>query len=130
MGVLSGLNFNEIPDLAAVPEGEYELRIVSAEDYSSKSTGNLMIRLVFEIQDQPNAESIYFYLGVPNTGDDDRVRNAKLRRIKSFVNAFGINPDGEYADWIGSTGWALVSNEINDRTGSPRNDIKRFIIPA
>lgn len=127
MGVLENLDLDNVPELCAVAEGEYELRIVDAGDHVSKSSGQNMIRLMLEIQGEPDAELIFHYITLPQPDDDDRKRNAKLRRIKEFLAAFGQDQQSEYQDWIGATGWALIGSETDDRTGSPRNNVKRFI---
>lgn len=127
MGVLENLDLDNVPELHAVAEGEYELRIVDAGDHVSKSSGQNMIRLLLEIQGEPDAELIFHYITLPQPDDDDRKRNAKRRRIKEFLAAFGQDQHSEYNDWIGATGWALIGSETDDRTGSPRNNVKRFI---
>lgn len=127
MGVLENLDLDNVPELCAVAEGEYELRIVDAGDHVSKSSGQNMIRLMLEIQGEPDAEPIFHYIALPQPDDDDRKRNAKLRRIKEFLAAFGQDQQSEYSDWIGATGWALIGSETDDRTGAPRNNVKRFI---
>lgn len=127
MGVLENLDLDNVPELCAVVEGEYEVRIVHAGDHVSKTSGQNMIRLMLEIQGEPDAELIFHYITLPQPDDDDRKRNAKLRRIKEFLAAFGQDQQSEYNDWIGATGWALIGSETDDLTGSPRNNVKRFI---
>lgn len=127
MGILSDLDLNNVPDLEAVAEGEYELRIMDAGDHVSKTSGQNMIRLVLEIQGEPNAETVYHYLTLPQPDDDEKRANAKKRRLKEFCAAFGIDQNSDYADWIGLTAWTLVGTEVDDRDGRNRNVVKRFI---
>ena len=127
MGVLESLDLDNVPELVAVPEGEYELRIIEASDYVSKTSGQNMIKVVLEIEGEPNAETIYHYITLPQFEDDEKKKNGKLRRIKQFLAAFGIDQQSEYSEWVGCTGWALLSADPDDRTGMPRNDVKRFI---
>lgn len=127
MGVLENLDLDNVPELSAVAEGEYEVRILDAGDHVSKTSGQNMIRLVLEIQGEPDAETIYHYVTLPQFDDDERRKNGKLRRIKEFLSAFGFDKQSDYADWIGATGWALIGSEMDDRTGAPRNNVKRFI---
>lgn len=128
MGVLDNLDLDNVPELGAVAEGEYELRIVDAGDYTSKTSGQAMIRVVLEIVGEANAEALYHYLTLPQFDDDEKRKNGKLRRIKEFLSAFGIDQKSEYADWNGSTAWALLSANPDDRDGRLRNDVKRFIV--
>ena len=127
MGVLENLDLDNVPELSAVAEGEYEVRIIDAGDHVSKTSGQNMIRLVLEIQGEPDAETIYHYITLPQFDDDERKKNGKLRRIKEFLAAFNLDQASEYSDWIGQVGWALIGSETDDRTGSPRNNVKRFI---
>lgn len=128
MGVLENLDLDNVPELSAVADGEYEVRIMDAGDHVSKNTGNNMVRLVLEILGEPNADTIYHYITLPQMDDDERKRNGKLRRIKDFLAAFGLDQQSDYADWIGATGWALIGSEEDERTGNPRNNVKRFIV--
>lgn len=128
MGVLDNLDLENVPELEVVTEGEYEVRIMDAGDHVSKNTGNNMVRLVLEILGEPNADTIYHYITLPQMDDDERKRNGKLRRIKDFLAAFGLDQQSDYADWIGATGWALIGSEEDERTGNPRNNVKRFIV--
>lgn len=127
MGVLEQFDYENVPELSAVTEGEYEVRIVDAGNHVSKTSGQNMVRLLLEIQGEPNAETIYHYISLPQYEDDDRKRNSKLRRIKEFMAAFGFPKDSDFNEWIGATAWALIGQETDDRTGSPRNSVKRFI---
>lgn len=127
MGVLNDFDLENVPDLQAVPEGEYEVRIMEAADHVSKTSGNNMIRLVLEIVGEPNSDAIYHYITLPQFDDDERKKNAKLRRIKEFLSAFGLSQQSDYEDWIGQVSWALIGSEEDDRTGKPRNNVKRFL---
>lgn len=126
MGVLNDLDLENVPEESAVPEGEYELRIVDAKDHVSKTSGKPSINVVFVIDSEPNSQLIYHYMSLPTPDDDDRSSNSKKRRIKDFLTVFGLSPQSEYEEWIGLTGWALV--EVDDRTEEPRNAIRRFIV--
>ena len=127
MGVLENLDLDNVPELAAVAEGEHEVRITDAGALVSKTSGKNMIRLVLEIQGEPDADTIYHYVTLPQFDDDERTKNNKLRRIKEFLAAFNLDQASEYSDWIGQVGWALIGQEADNRTGAPRNTIKRFI---
>ena len=127
MGVLENLDLENVPELSAVAEGEYEVRIMDAGDHVSKTSGQNMIRVVLEIVGEPEAETLYHYITLPQFDDDERKKNGKLRRIKEFLSAFNLDQQSEYPEWIGLTGWALIGSETDERTGDPRNNVKRFI---
>lgn len=127
MGLLDDLDLENVPELEAVPEGEYEVRIMAADTHVSKTSGQTMIKVVLEIVGQPNADTIYHYITLPQVDDDERKRNGKLRRIKEFLSAFGLSQQSDFPEWLGQTAWALIGQEADDRTGLPRNVVKRFI---
>lgn len=127
MGVLDNLDLNNVPELCAASEGEYELRILEAGEHTSKTSGKLSVKVVLEIVSEANADYIYHYLGTPQPDDDERTQNNKLRRIKAFLDAFGIEQGLPYDDWRGLVGWALVGVEVDNQTGEPRNVVKRFV---
>lgn len=127
MGVLDNLDLTNVPELCAVTEGEYELRILEAGEHTGKNSGKLSVKVTLEIANEANAEYIYHYLSIPQPDDDERQKNNKLRRIKSFFDAFGIEQGTPYEDWRGMMGWALVGLEEDSQTGEPRNTVKRFV---
>lgn len=127
MGILDQLDLESVPEVQAVAEGEYEVRIMDAGDYVSKASGQNMIKVVLEIVGEPDSDPIYHYITLPQFDDDERKKNNKLRRIKVFLEAFQLDQHSEYSDWIGQVGWALIGAETDEQSGEPRNNIKRFI---
>lgn len=126
MGILSGFDFDSIPEVGAAPQGEYEVTIVDAGDYVGKESGKQSIRVVLDIPSEVAADSIYHYLSLPMEGDEEKTKFRKLKRIKDFLQAFGLSQEQDYEDWKGATAWALVDVE-EDNHGEPRNVVKRFI---
>lgn len=126
MGFLNDIDFDNVPDLQALEEGEYELRIMSAEDYVGKTSGKASVRVVLEVIGQPDAEMIFHYISLPNANDDERAKNSKLRRAKAFLSFFDIPQEADYPEWVGKTCWALLSVEP-DQNGVDRNSIRRLI---
>lgn len=126
MGILSQFDLDNVPELTAVPAGEYEVCIIEASDYVGKESGKQSIRVVFEILNEPNAQNVYHYIGLPNSDDDEKVANSKLRRAKQFLQAFDLSSDDDYAEWVGRMSWALLGIE-DDRNGEARNRIVNFI---
>ena len=127
MGILADFDFENLPETSAVQEGEYEGIIVDAGEHTGKTSGKTSIRVVLDLPGEANAETIYHYLSLPTPDDDEKARNRKLRRIKEFLQAFGLSQQEDYADWIGHKAWALVGVEEDQQTGQPRNIIKRFL---
>lgn len=99
-----------------VPEGEYDLRIVKAEDKKSKA-GNPMTAVTIRIEDPnyPNAQLLNHFLNYP-TGDAvaDPLR---LRDIARFLTLFEVayQDDGfNSEDLVGQTARGLLTIEDGD----------------
>lgn len=125
--ILSEFDYDNIPDLASVPEGEYELQIIEARDYVGKTSGKASVQVIFVIEGHPDADTLYHYLALPAPEDDERKKHSKLRRIKEFFSAFGLSSQDEYEEWVGKKSWALLTQEA-DNNGSMRNSVRKFII--
>lgn len=126
MGILQDLDFNNLPESEALAGGEYEVAIIEAGEYVGKSSGKTSIRMVLDIPGEVAADTIYHYLSLPTSEDDEKTRIRKTRRIKQCLDAFGITPEEDYSDWAGKTAWALIGLE-NDQNDEARNTVKRFI---
>lgn len=126
MGILSDFNLNDIPETSALASGEYEVVITNASDYVGKTSGKQSIRVLLDVPDEANAETIFHYLSLPNADDTEKQKMNKLRRIKNFLQAFDLSQDDPYEDWVGHKSWALVKQET-DQDGNPRNSVTRFL---
>lgn len=125
-GIFENLDLENIPKCEVIPNGEYELRIVSGEPYVSKNSGKNFCRLLFEVPSEPDADLIFMYLGLPDPEDSTRDRNRKLTRISEFLKCFHLSQESESNEWIGKTGWAMIKQEP-DQNGEIRNVIARFM---
>lgn len=126
MGILSEYNLNDLPEVGPVAPGEYEVMITKAEDYIGKDSGKPSIRIIFDIPNELSADSIFYYLGLPNSNDTEKQKINKLRRIKEFLAAFDLDQNSAYNEWVGRKAWALINQEP-DIHGEIRNSIRRFI---
>jgi len=127
MGILD-LHLDDVPDLSAVPEGEYRLRVEQAEVRTSQNTGGDYIYLSFGIVDEPDSFNVSHVLMLPTDKDDDKTRSSRLRRIKQFVEAVGLDPAQpfEVEDLIGLECFAILREEEDEEYGV-RNRIRRFV---
>lgn len=131
MSDILDLNLGDVPDLKAIDAGEYELTVTSAKKDKSKS-GNDMLSIVFRVNDVPNTLPIFHYMTLPSEDDDPEIRNSKLRRIKAFYQAFGVDvssPVDVEEDLPGLTGFALLRFEEATDEFEERNSVKRFVTP-
>jgi len=130
------LNLNDVPDLNALEDGEYELRLTSAElrtvnNAASTYNGAQFILLKFDVPSEPNSKGITHTLFLPREVDDDKDRNARLRQLKAFCDAFDIDYtrgiDIEELKNSAATGWALLKMEDDPEYGE-QNRIRRFVV--
>lgn len=121
--------FNGVFEPVCVPEGEYQLRIINAEDKVGKTSGNPYMNVALEIISEPKAKNIYHMLFYPAAGDDEKKRNGKLSSIQNFFKAFSveITDNFDVKSMIGNTGWAILK-ETKDEFGE-KNEIKKVVVP-
>jgi len=101
-----------------VPEGEYDLRIVKAEDGESKA-GNAMTTVYIKIEDSayPNAALCRHWLTYPDRDTPADQRQMRLLDIKRFLTAFGIAQESKgfnSDDLLGATARCMLSQEEAD----------------
>lgn len=129
-------NFNDVPELKALDEGEYELRLTKAEmrtvnNANSTYNGAQFILLSFDVPAKADSKGISHTLFLPREEDDEKQKNNRLRGMKAFFDAFGIDynqgVDIDALNTSGATGWALLKVEEDPEYGE-QNRIRRFIV--
>ena len=92
-----------------VPVGKHRIRIKSAEKAISKSSGNDMLALQFEVSGMSNI--LYHYIVFL----DDRPEITN-RMLTSFFDAFPGIAEGDFnmQHWIGKVGACMVNVDKND----------------
>lgn len=120
---------SNVPELASVPEGEYEVRLLSAIVRNSKK-GDPMIEAKIDIPAEPTSDDIYHYIMLPTNGDNEKQAIRKKQNLRDFKSAFGMPQSGQIDldDYVGNLSWAIISEEENDQTGKMNNRVKRFVI--
>ena len=131
-------NLSKIKDKAPVEPGEYDLRIIKAQDTHSDRTGRNGILCIVEIVDEDLANNIMHTMWFGNDGkytkDDDDKSDTMWRMVKDFLGAIGLNRDGEveldeFAD-ISFTA-EVTYNDGCDEDGkqeyAPKNEIGRIL---
>lgn len=126
-----GVNLDDVPAQSAVPEGEYQLTLLSAEvkDQKPDKGRGRFIQATFEIVSEPDSKLITHVMMLPAPDDNDRKRNNRLRNIGDFFKAFSIPSQGSVnlAAYEGNTGWAILRVEDSGEFGE-QNRVKRFIV--
>lgn len=125
---------SDAKELDVVPEGEYDLRVVSCEVVQvkrGKNEGKDQIRAIIAVEssEYPNARSIYHFMSLADANDDDRSRNGKLISQKRFCHTFNIpfEVNGwNTEDAVGATSRARLTQEVNEESGETSN---RMVLP-
>lgn len=112
------LELDDVQEAVLVPEGEYELQIVTVEDTESKK-GNEMTRIGIKVLDAdvPNPNLVNHWIVYPNDSTPADQVQMRLLDIKRFLHCFGIDaPDGEIdsEEFKGATGRATIIQEEGD----------------
>jgi hypothetical protein len=128
MSFILDIGTEDVPEITSVPQGEYELKILSAETKDSKK-GDPMIALYMEVLGEATADNLNHYIMLPTDGDDEKTRVRKLNRLKEFKSCFHLPSSGPIAseDMVGATGWAILGEEESQEFGK-QNRVKRFIV--
>jgi len=119
------INVQDVEELAAVPEGEYELVIEELEvRKSAKGMDMLVARLSIEGED--NAKQVFDYMILPGQYDEPTKNQGAARKIKRFCQAFNLPlVDLDLESAVGARGWAILSEE--EYVGEMNNKIRRYI---
>lgn len=92
-----------------VPVGKHRIRIRSAEKAISRTSGNDMLALQFEVSGMPNI--LYHYIVFL----DDRPEITN-RMLTQFFDSFSAIAEGDFNmnHWIGKVGACMVNVDKND----------------
>ena len=119
MGLL-GVPMDSVPDAKAAEPGEHALQVTFAEVKTSQRGKGDFISLSFSVTDDPDADNIYHVLMLPNGEDDEKKKRGKLRRIKSFCEAFDFDTSADIDnvdELVGLSGFALTEQEESEEYG-------------
>jgi hypothetical protein len=103
-----------------VPEGNYDLRVISAKDKESKA-GNPMTEIMIGIEDgeHPNASPLFYYLNYPPK--DHEWYNLMWQANTRFLTIFSIPYDGDgfnTDDLEGATGNCFLELNVSEYEGN------------
>jgi hypothetical protein len=128
---LLDVNLDDAAALKILPnDTEEELRIVRVEIVQNKKNPERNnLHLVFESANDPLVDDIHMYLPIPadaQRAEDPKGHQRAVNRFTDFCNCFGVRMPCEEGELVGLTGWCLIGEEPDFRTGEPRNTVRRF----
>ena len=126
---LSNYDPDDIPEGKIHPDGtEVNARISRiSRDNDKNNTPYLMPW--FEDTEDPNVEDWSDYLPLPEQGATEKENGRRLRKLKSFDEAFGLglfNSAFNLEDAKTATGFMIVGIG-KDQDGNPNNKVKKYL---
>lgn len=133
-----GINPENVPDLEPVPDGKYEVTILSMKNKDengqpivSKSERK-MIKVALRINEHSDTSTPVFlqFLEIRND-DNETFKSIQSRQLKDFMLCFDLPLDIPSEDDLceaaaGATGWVNLSLTSDPEYGD-RNEVKRFL---
>ena len=120
---------NNLPTGKVHPDGtEIKARITNVNQDVDKNQVPYIMPF-FEDSDDSNVLDFGDYLPLPVSGDSDKDKGKKLRRLKDFSDAFEANLFQTQVDlesMKGKTGWIIVGIG-KDKDGNPVNKVKKYV---
>ena len=126
---LTSYNPDEIPEGKIHPAGtEIQARISRVtKDTDKNDTPYLMPW--FEDPEDPNVEDFNDYIPLPEQGETEKENGKRLRKLKSFGEAFDIDLFGSAIttdEMKNQTGWVILGVG-QDQDGNPQNSVKKYL---
>lgn len=119
-------NLDQIADLTVMPEGEYDIKVISAKDIKNKEQTRSAIMLNCKIIGEENAKPVFHALWMGNNSDDKEKYDGMMRRVKEFIVAVGLDLNEiETNDFAGVEFTALL--KIKNFNGEDSNEIARVV---
>ncbi len=119
-------NLSEVKDLEIMPNGEYDLRIISVKDGKSERTGRESINLTMKFVGEDAAKNLFHSIWLPMKGDGADKTDTMQRMIKEFCVGLNMDVDSdiETSDFKDLEFTALVDIEVSEEYGD-KNIIKK-----
>ena len=119
------VELQDAAELEIAPEGEYDLRIVKAEDGESKK-GNEMTTLTLAFEGHPEWQPLKHWVLYPSADMEKNQRAMRVVEIKRLLVCFNVEHDEAGFDsdgLVGQVGRSLVIQEEAD-DGNTYNRLK------
>lgn len=135
---LLDLHLNDVEDPEILPAGEYEVQISKAELKPSKDEKRMVLHIIYNVVDNPKAQSVFEYLCYPVTEDAENTIYMMSLNLKHFGQAFEIDldtlsnlPDNsdEAINFKGKTGWAYLKR-AKDNNDNDVNQVSKYIVSS
>ena len=122
------LDRDSVPDPQVLPAGEYEVKITSAKPKTSQA-GKPMVEVAIGFPNELQAKTCFHYVTLPADSDEADTVQSKLRNLRNFYEAFGVDYSGpvDLDLMIGETCFAIITEEEATDEYEASNRVKRFM---
>lgn len=127
------LALDEVPELKAVPNGEYQLKVTSVkmkESKGEKTAGQSLLMFYFDIMGEENTRPISYPVMLPHDTLDNDANNDRKRQLKRVLKAldWDVSQGFEPNQLKDLTCFAHLSTETTPEYGE-QNKIANFVTP-
>lgn len=116
-------DLSDIPELKPVEPGEYDLTVIKATDIDKN--GRKGVLLIINIDDNPEADTIFHNLILPGTMDDEIKSSMMNRMVKEFIVALGLDPAATETEHFNGIQFSALL-KLDDYQGRISNKIVRI----
>jgi len=125
-------NLDDVPELETVPAGEYLVRITKAEvkEYNTEKGSGSYLAVSMQIVGEDAAKPVFENIFLPGKDDDKQRRDAKLRKLRKFYEAFAIDYSQgvDPVDLRGQEGYVYLKVTPATSDFEEKNEVTRYII--
>lgn len=130
---LLDVNLNDAKEFRTLPDNdEARVTITLAQITESKSDSPADSNLMLELDPgESDVESFRTWTPIPNEAwksVDEKGYVRAVNRFKELMDCFGIQMPIDTSAIVGLSGWIVVSEEEDDRTGKMRNSVRRYVV--
>lgn len=133
-GMTFELNVSDVPPTVVLPEGDYRLRVDKIEYKQPEKKPNKQRYWYFNVRcsaiEHPTAEDIFLMVPYPTPDDDEKTKMRKMRELKQFLDAVGIDTSSGAWNPLEATGRefdARLMQKTNPETKKIRNEVADII---
>lgn len=117
---------DEVPELVFPSDGEHELEILSASEFTSQK-GRTCLRINCRVADEDDADDVSGMVFYPSDEDDEKDRRRFAADVRKFQSAFGLEGGEEPEDMKGARGRGFTKVKKSRRTGEDECQVTTWL---
>lgn len=117
---------DDVPELVFPSDGEHELEILSATEFTSKK-GRICLRVNCRVTDEDDADDVSGMVFYPDDADDEKDRRRFAAEVRKFQACFGLSGGEGPEDMQGARGRGFTKVQKNRQTGEDECQVKTWV---